>query len=320
MEAIAGPARDNGFLFVVVGDTKSPDTFFLDGCQFLSVADQRRLDFRFAGECPTGHYSRKNIGYLFAIQHGARLIVETDDDNFPRPAFFGPRERFHTCRHLQGNGWTNIYSYFTNTNTWARGYPLDALSLKPPPYESLTVTAVDCPVQQGLADSNPDVDAIFRLIFPGELNFDSGREVALGRNSWSPFNSQNTTWWPDAFPLMYLPSYCSFRMTDIWRSFVAQRIAWENDWHILFHGATVWQERNDHVLMKDFEGEIPGYLNNRSICDRLGKLTLLAGITSIPDNLRVCYEELIAMDLVGRAELPLLNSWLSDLDNLNYAL
>ena len=74
--------------------------------------------------------------------------------------------------------------------------------------------------------------------------------VALGRGSWCPFNSQNTAWWPDAFPLLYLPSFCSFRMTDIWRSLVAQRIAAENGWWILFHEPTVRQERNEHNLMR----------------------------------------------------------------------
>lgn len=66
-------------------------------------------------------------------------------------------------------------------------------------------------------------------------------------------------------------------MTDIWRSFVAQRIAWENDWAILFHEATVWQERNEHNLMKDFTDEVSGYLHNEPIGDALGELSLKEG-------------------------------------------
>src|SRR5438270_335676 len=75
-----------------------------------------------------------------------------------------------------------------------------------------------CPIQQGLADENPDVDAIYRLAFPLPLTFRTDRRIALGGSAWCPFNSQNTTWTREAFPLLYLPSYCSFRMTDIWRS------------------------------------------------------------------------------------------------------
>ena len=80
---------------------------------------------------------------------------------------------------------------------------------------------------------------------------------------------------------MYLPSYCSFRMTDIWRSFVAQRIAWECDWPILFHSSNVRQERNEHNLMSDFRDEVSGYLNNLNIMDSLMNLNLKKGIKNI---------------------------------------
>ena len=113
--------------------------------------------------------------------------------------------------------------------------------------------------------------------------------MALGKGSWCPFNSQNTTWSGGAFPLLYLPSFCSIRMTDIWRSFVAQRIAWENGWHILFHGATVRQERNDHDLMRDFADEIPGYLHNDRIRKTLEDLPLRGGKPEIMNNIRACY-------------------------------
>src|SRR5205807_7157091 len=128
---------------------------------------------------------------------------------------------------------------------------------------------LNCPIQQGLSDENPDVDAIYRMANPLPVLFDKANSVSLGKNSWCPFNSQNTTWFKEAFPLLYLPSYCSFRMTDIWRSFVAQRIAWTCGWSILFHQSTVRQDRNDHNLMTDFKDEISGYSNNALICKSL---------------------------------------------------
>lgn len=112
---------------------------------------------------------------------------------------------------------------------------------------------------------------------------------------------------------MYLPSYCSFRMTDIWRSFVAQRIAWANDWAILFHEPNVSQERNEHNLMRDFRDEVPGYLNNREIGTALERLNLRNGVDHLGDNLRFCYEELVRMKLVGETELVLVDAWLKDL-------
>ncbi|MDQ3804077.1 MAG: STELLO glycosyltransferase family protein [Acidobacteriota bacterium] len=176
----------------------------------------------------------------------------------------------------------------------------------------------DCPVQQGLADENPDVDAVYRLVAPLPQSFRGDRRLALGPGSWCPFNSQNTAWWADAFPLLYLPAYCSFRMTDIWRGFVAQRIAWENNWGVLFHEPTVRQERNEHNLMRDFRDEVPGYLHNAAICEALGKLRLRPGVEGLGENLRTCYGKLVGMSLVDRKELGLLDAWLGDLDGINH--
>ncbi len=114
-------------------------------------------------------------------------------------------------------------------------------------------------------------------------------------------------------PLLYLPSWCTFRITDIWRSFVAQRIAWENNSALLFHAATVRQERNAHQLMRDFEDEVPGYIHNRRIGECLEALTLSAGRDRIPDNMRVCYEALVREEYIDNRELRVLDAWLDDL-------
>lgn len=317
LRALAGGSASSGFDFIVIGDTKSPVDFSLADCRFLSVADQLKTKLQFAQACPVRHYARKNIGYLLAISKGTELIVETDDDNFPRAEFFEQRNRSVTSPVVRGVGWLNVYRYFSDVTIWPRGLPLDRIHADRPPFENLPVEPVHCPIQQGLADKNPDVDAIYRLALPLPQNFRSDRRIALGKGAWCPFNSQNTAWWPEAFPLLYLPAYCSFRMTDIWRSFVAQRIAWENGWHLLFHKATVWQERNEHNLMRDFADEVPGYLHNEKIRGTLEDLPLSGGVDNISANLRRCYEALVRIEVIGEAELPLLDAWLSDLDSLS---
>ena len=269
LRALADGAQRAGMDFVVTGDTKSPAGFALDGCHFLDLSAQRSSGLRFGTLCPTRSYARKNIGYLVAIERGATVIVETDDDNWPKPEFFDARQRVSRTRVLQGANWANLYGYFSSALIWPRGLPLDAVHQPLPEYDTLPVESCEVPIQQGLADGNPDVDAIYRLLLPLPQRFRTGRRVVAGRGTWCPFNSQNTTWWPEAWPLLYLPAHCPFRMTDIWRSLIAQRIAWENGWSILFHEATVRQERNDHHLMDDFADEVPGYLHNRRIAATL---------------------------------------------------
>ena len=313
LRALAAGASASGFEFIVIGDLKSPEQFELEGCDFHSVPRQLESGFRFAELCPTRHYARKNIGYLLAIRAGAPLILETDDDNFPRDGFWTERSMKVSAPALASAGWVNVYRYFSDAVIWPRGLPLDEIQTAPPEFEALQTSESACPIQQGLADENPDVDAIYRLAFPLPQNFRRDRRVALGSGSWCPFNSQNTAWWPEAYPLLYLPAHCSFRMTDIWRSFVAQRIAWANGWSILFHEPNVWQERNDHSLIRDFADEVPGYLNNRAMCAKLDALDLKAGAEAMPDNLRICYRALVEAGWVGEQEPPLLDAWLEDL-------
>ncbi len=316
LQALASGASQSGVDFVLAGDTKSPAGFDLEGCYFLDVEAQRRTGFALARESPVGHYARKNIAYLVAIQRGATLIIETDDDNWPMPAFFGLRQRDVRVRGLSSGDWVNVYRYFSETVIWPRGFPLDRIHAAFPPFETLEVAQRTCPIQQGLADDNPDVDAVYRLILPLPQRFRQDRRIALGPGTRCPFNSQNTTWFAEAFPLLYLPSDCSFRMTDTWRSLIAGRIAAENGWWILFHEPTVRQVRNDHHLMSDFADEVPGYLHNTSISASLDGLSLRSGTEHIGDNMLRCYEALVRLGVVGPQELKLLGTWLSELSAL----
>ncbi len=288
----------------------------LQGCDFYGLEAQKKLNFTFAARVPERHYSRKNIGYLQAILQGAEIIIETDDDNFPREKFWTAREAFHTTPTLVNKDWVNVYKYFSSGLIWPRGFPLEQIQNLVPELAEITKQQVYCPIQQGLADVNPDIDAVFRLTQPLPHSFDIKNKVALGNRTWCPFNSQNTTFFKDAFPLLYLPSFCSFRMTDIWRSFVAQRICWENDWFLLFEEASVWQERNAHNLLRDFEDEIPGYLYNAKIADTLAALDLKKGKSHLSENLLVCYRALIEIKVIGEEEIPLLEAWLMDLTKI----
>lgn len=310
LKILAKESKSRKIPFLVIGDTKSLKEFKLSGCDFYSIERQESLIFKLTKNLPTGHYARKNIGYLIAMSRGAEIIIETDDDNIPLSNFWDNRSNIVKAHLLTNNGWVNIYKYFTDVHIWPRGFALENIQDKLPKLEEQI--AINCPIQQGLADENPDVDAIYRLTLPLPITFNKAENIALGNNSFCPFNSQNTTWFKEAFPLLYLPSYCSFRMTDIWRSFIAQRIAWTCGWPILFHQSSVYQERNDHNLMNDFRDEISGYNNNSQIYKSLKILNLKEGVENIPTNMIICYKKLIELKLIYPDELLLLDSWIND--------
>lgn len=292
--------------FFILGDTKSPDDFSLPGGQFVSLAQQHARFPAFARALPSSHYVRKNVGYLLAFESGAEEIQETDDDNIPRDEFWDstPDSTVEVVR--TDRGWFNVYALFSEETIWPRGFPLQYLQTS----RSVGLEKEGAPsgyVRQGLADENPDVDAVYRLTRKLPITFQRRGPVILPAGIWSPFNSQNTLFQRAAFPLLYLPSKCSFRMTDIWRSFVAQRCLWEMDGGVLFHSATVWQERNEHSLLRDFEDEIPGYLLNDKIRNALEKLSLDRHDTL--RNQHLCYEALASEKLIPKEELPILREW-----------
>lgn len=306
VEEFAAVARERGWGFAVAGDTKTPTDFALDGVEYLSIERQRDLFGAYADATPVRHYARKNFAYLFAIANGAQVIVESDDDNRPYDDFAQRTDKVVNGRLVSGAPWANTYRYFTDDKLiWPRGLPLDRI------HELGSVSdghAVPCPIQQFLADSDPDVDAIYRLLYREPFDFDRTAEpLILGDGTYCPFNSQNTIIHADAFELLYLPAFVSFRMTDIWRSFVAQRILWSQGKSVSFHAPTVYQERNAHNLMRDFSDEVVGYLRNDEIAQALTAVDL-TGLSSA-DALSRCYKALHDIDIVPAEELALVDQW-----------
>jgi hypothetical protein len=298
-----------GFDVLVIGDKKGPLNYPLAGIELATYAQQAQLPFRLAPLLPAGHYARKNLGYLLAMSRRAPLIFETDDDNAPTREW-RPRAREAVAVDVASGPWCNVYRLFTDDLIWPRGLPLDAIHapVQPVPQSARKRTF---PIQQVLANRSPDVDAIWRLLNPTEASFrEAGASVALPAGVWCPFNSQATWWWPEVYPLMYLPSFCSFRMTDIWRSFIAQRCLWALGCELVFHPADVYQIRNDHNLMRDFADEVPGYLKNRAIGEMLSAVDLSG--KSAPDALYACYEALVKQNVIEGRELELVLAWNSD--------
>jgi len=304
--------REANCPLLVIGDKKGPYNYPLPDSEFFSYEAQLKLPYRLATQLPAGHYSRKNLGYLIANSRKAEMLYETDDDNAPLPSWTW-RDTQVKARHLTGIGWMNVYKLFSSGFIWPRGLPLTHTQTIPSLESPDTQRTTHAPIQQGLANGAPDVDAIWRLLSNSSITFRNADPVMLSKEQWCPFNSQSTWWSSIAFPLLYLPSNCSFRMTDVWRSFIAQRCLWALGSGVAFHGAEVFQERNVHDLMRDFKDEVPGYLQNDKIASLLTSLKLDSDPQALGANLLTCYEHLVSGDIFPPEELPLVRAWLDDL-------
>lgn len=301
---------------IVVGDKKTPSNWTLEKTFFLSVEEQKRLDFNILKNLPYNHYSRKMIGYLYAIKNRAEVIIDTDDDNIPKKDWGFPSFQGNYLTSQENLGFVNVYRYFSDTSIWPRGFPLnritDAKSILCD--DSLINKNVEVGVWQAMADGDPDVDAIYRLTINQLCYFNERDPVVFEDGTVCPFNSQNTAFRKQLFSLMYLPSFVSFRFTDILRGLVAQPIMWLMGYKLGFSKATVTQQRNPHNYLKDFESEIPFYLFAEKIVDLV--TNAIDSDTSISDNLRESYRVLLENKIVVKKELSLLDDWLKDLETL----
>jgi hypothetical protein len=309
---------------IVIGDKKTPTSWNHPMCDYFSLSDQKKSGFTITNLLPENHYTRKNIGYLYAIKNGANAIIDTDDDNFPLILEWHNLLscNFDANQHICSEDVTlkNIYSYFSNTEIpfWPRGFPLNLINIEDSNIKSTDITKIhtkDVGVWQCMVNGDPDIDAIHRLIYQKTPQFNNNRALIMGKNIFCPFNSQNTIWIDsDFFPLLYLPSTVSFRFTDILRGYIAQSVINSTSKNWGFFQPTSYQERNDHNLMNDFRSEVSMYSNMEEIFQII--FESCKSTNSIVDNLTNCYTSLSINNFVKDEEHKILNSWLTDLNSL----
>ncbi|EIE18111.1 hypothetical protein COCSUDRAFT_49414 [Coccomyxa subellipsoidea C-169] len=253
-------AKAPGWRVVVVADQKTPRDWQLYNVDILDLEKQKELDYKVLALLPYNHYGRKNLGYLWAIQHGATQVYETDDDNELKldepPALSGLSYYVYDASGVEV---CNPYAFFGQPQIWPRGYPLEHIK-GAPSCTNFTRQPAQPLILQGLADMDPDVDAIYRLTQPLGIAFDSNVPlVVFPHGVMAPFNSQNTLFARDALWGLLIPVTTTFRVCDIWRGYWVQRLLWEIDGNLAFGPPTVNQFRNPHNLLHDMAEEADLY-------------------------------------------------------------
>ena len=310
-ESVSSFSRQDCYELIVVGDKKTPPDWRHDNVIYLSIDQQEGLGFELSRHLPYNHYSRKMLGYLYAMRNKADVIVDTDDDNIPLSHWSFPEFSGNYPVIPKGMGFVNAYELYTKQKIWPRGYPLRFVNGTKTIYpDSISEKKVSVGVWQGLANEAPDVDAIYRLTSDQMCIFEDNGSYVLDEGTITPFNSQNTAFIKDLFVLLYLPAFVSFRFTDILRGLVAQPIMWLYGFNLGLTNATVRQKRNPHDYMKDFESEIPIYLHSEEIIDLVS--SCVTANRKIDENLYDAYYELNRQNIVCKQEMECLAAWLND--------
>jgi hypothetical protein len=321
----------DGWCTVVVADKKSPqEPKYVQLLElntpprcfvYLSLEKQSNLDYAILEHIPYNSFGRKNIGFIFAIHHGAEVVYDTDDDNeitdedmlqfWASLNFMHPRPRNNPkTLHWLRTGSNPYLAHGGVVGIWPRGLPLDQVKNKS---ESQFFMANRPPNQnqvciiQSLADKEPDVDAIYRLTNPNYPAFFSPSTrysiSTVKGGQFAPFNAQATLFFEEAFSTMLLPVSVHGRVSDIWRGYIAQTLI-KPRCKLAFTAPWVTQVRNSHNYLADFDAEIPLYRQTTALLEHL-KHTTYGDITEAAID---AYEH----GLLGAADVRLAAAWQTD--------
>jgi len=141
--------------------------------------------------------------------------------------------------------------------------------------------------------------------------------VSLRKGTMMPYNAQATLHAHRALWSLLLPCTVHGRVTDIWRSYFAQRLLWDIGLRIAFTTPWVTQYRNAHNYLADFNSEIPLYQQAGALVSAL--LEWQPRARSIPGRLEELYILMYEMAILGHNDVLLVQAWISDMLRLGYA-
>lgn len=271
-------AKIKGWQVLAIGNSKTPSDWSLKGAIFLSLEQQANLGFRVVDHLPYDSFVRKNVGYLFAIQHGAKKIFDADDrgdviDNDLGKHFDveligeGARQDIIMQYSHENPNRTivNPYIHFGQRSVWPRGLPLENVGEIGHEEFYTEVFGGKQFIQQGISNGLPDVDSVFYFTRkPGleafDIRFDEhAPKVALPQGTMVPVNSFNTLYHSSAFWALMLPVSVSTMASDVLRGYWGQRLLWEIGGYVVVYPPTV--HRYDRIESYPFSEEKDLHVN-----------------------------------------------------------
>ena len=235
---------------------------------YLTLDQQNQLFPLLSDHIPTNSFSRKNIGYAYAIKHGASSIWDFNDDcdgvfdqekfklNFKEPCF------------INGDI-LNPYPYFGAVNSWPRGISVENIKLNNETslkmcksYEETKIV-----IFQSLLNHHPDVDGMFQLTRNFTFDFKKSEDIyVVPKTVYAPFNSYATLWRSIVFRLLLLPTSVSERVSDIWRSYISQFHLKQNGiGQIAFVSPFGQRNKMKHEPLADYKAEQDLYMKTKKL-------------------------------------------------------
>ncbi|KAM6592672.1 hypothetical protein CsatA_000375 [Cannabis sativa] len=322
-----------GWQVLAIGNSKTPSDWSLKGAIFLSLEEQAKLRFRVVDFLPYDSYVRKTVGYLFAIQHGAKKIFDADDRGEVIDGDLGKhfdvelvgenarQETIMQYSHENPNRTVvNPYIHFGQRSVWPRGLPLENVGEIEHEEFYTEIFGGKQFIQQGISNGLPDVDSVFYFTRKSgleafDIRFDEhAPKVALPQGMMVPVNSFNTLYHSSAFWALMLPVSISSMASDVLRGYWSQRMLWEIGGYVVIYPPTV--HRFDRIEAYPFSEEKDLHIN-------VGRLTKF--LVSWRSGKHRLFEKILELSFAMAEEgfwtekdLKFTAAWLQDLLAVGY--
>jgi hypothetical protein len=346
-ECILRVAKLEGWCTVIVADNKTPEQSYTeheelkgnDSVFYFSVKEQLQW-LKLPGELgkfvqvtPFNHFARKNLGFLYAILRGGEFIFDFDDDNFINQDAAGktlsliPNEKeVQNVRFISLE--TKVFNHHplmgaTLEGSWPRGFPLekiqDTKAHGKVVSSSNKVAMEKIGVIQFMADHNPDIDAVHRLVKPLPMSYtkeSKSSSILVPSDALVPYNAQATIHTKDSFFATLLPVTVMGRVTDIWRSYFAECLFRDLDLAVILAPPRITQIRNVHSYIADMKAEEDLYYKSERLSEFLSNWK--SSSPSLPARMEELWIGLYERGYMEEGDVNLVQLWLGALVQCNY--
>ncbi len=272
----------------VVGDRKTPPEARLLSAEatrkgletvYLGIEEQDAWGAQFPDfyRCiPYNNETRRNLGYLRALEDGCETLICIDDDNFPTTDdFIGGH--LHTGNAVieplihEAAGYHNVCEYLQivpSRPLFPRGFPFRLRGASNAPQTGARSAGARVGVTAGLWLKEPDIDATAWLNGKVEsVGYTGPQHFVLDQETWSPINTQNTSVVRDLIPGFLcvpmgheVPGGKIQRYGDIWGGYFLQAVMRGTPYHVSFGRPLVEHRRNPHNYVDDLRFEYWGMI------------------------------------------------------------
>jgi len=311
-----------------IENSKWPD-FKHESLVFLSLEDQNALCYETTKHIPIDSYARKNIGYLFAIQHGAKEIFDTDDDIFYQDydMLLNNYDNWRLYYVNNNSQMVNPYEYMGRPDMWPRGFRFNDINKNNTNnYFSAMKSQFFAKIMifQGVF-TNFDFDSFFIKTNGFNNNRNKNRNISLHFSNpliylptnYIPINSRNTRFLYKVFPSLALPVTVPSRVSDIWRGYLVQRYAWGYNGTVLYTTSNA-EFKGKNKVTSNFEEEKDLFFKINKLLDCLNNTEINQDIQRPAIFLIKLVEALVEQKILGEEDLNMYKAFIIDLDSFRY--